>query len=189
MPGPDDTERSIQNRNALLWLYAGAMGAKTGSTAAAGYCLDATAGRDGRHLIAIVLGAPTDAFSDAATLLNYGFGAFETNTFVHLGDSLGEIEIRGGRIPVVAGGTIEGLVPVDAVAGARRRVAVDPKAAFPTAPGQAVGTLRVTISGLTVGTVPILADAFPPRRRRTALRGGSGPPTRWDGPSSRPSEA
>jgi D-alanyl-D-alanine carboxypeptidase (penicillin-binding protein 5/6) len=161
IPGPGDTSRRIQNRNVLLWLYPGAIGAKTGSTAAAGYCLVATAARDGRRLVAIVLGAPADAFSDAATLMNYGFGAFEMHTFVHLGDPLGEVAIRGGTIPVVAGGTIEGLVPTDAVAGARRAVTVDPRAAFPTAPGQAVGTLRVTIPGLTVGTVSLLADALP----------------------------
>jgi D-alanyl-D-alanine carboxypeptidase (penicillin-binding protein 5/6) len=161
IPGPGDTTRSIQNRNVLLWLYPGAIGAKTGSTATAGYCLDATAERGGRRLVAIVLGAPADAFSDAAALLNYGFGAFELHTFVRLGDSLRAVAIRGGTIPVVAGGTIEGLVPTDAVAGAVQRVTVDPKAAFPTAPGQAVGTLRVTIPGLTVGTVPLLADALP----------------------------
>jgi serine-type D-Ala-D-Ala carboxypeptidase (penicillin-binding protein 5/6) len=161
IPGPDDTPRRIQNRNVLLWLYPGAIGAKTGSTAAAGYCLDATAARDGRRLVAIVLGAPADAFSDAATLLNYGFGAFETHTFVQLGDPLGQIAIRGGTIPVVAGGTIRGLVPTGAVADARQRTTVDPAAAFPTAPGQEVGVMRVTIPGLTVGTVPILADALP----------------------------
>ena len=159
IPGPDDTSRKLQNRNVLLWLYPGAIGTKTGSTVAAGYCLDATAERDGRRLVAIVLGAPSDAFSDAATLLNYGFGAFETRTFIRLGDPLGEAEIRGGTIPVVAGGTIEGLVPTDA--RGHRRVTVDPRVAFPTAPGQTVGSVRVKTPGLTVGTVPLLAAALP----------------------------
>ncbi len=161
IPGPDETTRTIQNRNVLLWLYPGAIGAKTGYTAAAGYCLDAAATRSGRRRVAIVLGTPTDAFSDAAALLNYGFGAFESHTFVRLGEPLGQAAIRGGSIPVVAGGTIDGLVPKDAVAGARRSVRIAPSAAFPTAPGQAVGILRVTIPGLTVGTVPILADDLP----------------------------
>ena len=116
MPGPDGTQRSIQNRNVMLWLYPGAMGAKTGFTAGAGYCLDATAQRDGRRLVAIVLGAPSDAFSDAAALLNYGFEAFEHHTFIRLGDPAGEVAIRGGTVPVIAGGHDRG-----SGAGRRRR--------------------------------------------------------------------
>jgi serine-type D-Ala-D-Ala carboxypeptidase (penicillin-binding protein 5/6) len=161
MPGPGGTERSIQNRNVMLWLYPGAIGAKTGFTAGAGYCLDATAERDGRRLVAIVLGAPADAFSDAAALLNYGFQAFEHHTFIRLGDPAGEVAIRGGTVPVIAGGTIAGLIPSEVVTGARERITVDPRAAFPPAPGQRVGTLRVTIPGLTVGTVPLMAADLP----------------------------
>ena len=161
IPGPNGTQRSIQNRNVMLWLYPGAMGAKTGFTAGAGYCLDATAQRDGRRLLAIVLGAPSDAFSDAAALFNYGFDAFEHHTFIRLGDPAGEVAIRGGTVPVIAGGTIAGLVPADAVATAGERVSVDPRAAFPPAPGQQVGTLRVTIPGLTVGAVPLMAAELP----------------------------
>ena len=118
LAGPGDGTRTIQNRNVLLWLYPGANGTKTGYTATARYCLIGTAVRNGRRLIAIVLGAPEDAFSDAASLLNYGFDAFSPHTFVREGDAVGELSIRGGVVPVVAGGTIAGLVPtasIDAV--------------------------------------------------------------------------
>lgn len=162
LPGPGGTVRRIQNRNVMLWLYPGAVGAKTGYTAAAGYCLVTVASRDGRRLVAVVLGAPADAFSDAASLLNYGFTAFEPHTFVRSGAPMGEVGIRGGTVPVVAGGTIGGLVPSAEIASARQRIAVDPRAAFPPAPGQRVATLRVTIPGLTVGTVPLLASDLPP---------------------------
>ena len=160
MSGPAG-ERHLQNRNVLLWLYRGATGVKTGWTAAARYCLVATAERDGRRLVAVVLGAPADAFSDAASLLNYGFTAFASHTFVRKGAAVGTLPILGGSVPVVAGAGIRRLVPARALAGARLSLTADPDAAFPPAPGQRVGTLRVSVPGATVGTVPLLAGALP----------------------------
>jgi D-alanyl-D-alanine carboxypeptidase (penicillin-binding protein 5/6) len=162
LPAPDGDTRHIQNRNALLWLYHGATGVKTGYTAAAGYCLVASAERDGRRLLAVVLGAPNDAFSDAASLLDYGFAAFEPHTFVRKGDALGNLPIVGGTVPVVAGASLHRLVPSRSLAGAASAVQADPAAAFPPAPGQRVGTLTVTIPGAPSLTVPVLAGALPP---------------------------
>src|SRR5690606_15774053 len=66
-------EREFWNRNRLLRFYEGANGIKTGFTQEAGYCLAASAVRDGLHLIAVVLGAPTreDRDEDIRTLLNW----------------------------------------------------------------------------------------------------------------------
>lgn len=64
------------NTNRLLGSYRGANGIKTGTTDAAGYCVLFTARRDNRTLIGVVLHSTTDAsrFTDAAKILNYGFG-------------------------------------------------------------------------------------------------------------------
>jgi D-alanyl-D-alanine carboxypeptidase (penicillin-binding protein 5/6) len=61
------------NLNALLWNYPGATGLKTGLTDNAGGCMLATATRNGRHLIAVVLNATGFSVADATLLLNYGF--------------------------------------------------------------------------------------------------------------------
>jgi D-alanyl-D-alanine carboxypeptidase (penicillin-binding protein 5/6) len=61
------------NLNRLLGSYAGATGLKTGLTDNAGGCMLATATRDGRHLIAVVLNATLHSTEDAAVLLDYGF--------------------------------------------------------------------------------------------------------------------
>ena len=60
------------NKNQLLGRYRGANGVKTGWTTKAGHCLVASATRDGRTLIAVVLGS-TRPYNDAARLLNLGF--------------------------------------------------------------------------------------------------------------------
>jgi D-alanyl-D-alanine carboxypeptidase (penicillin-binding protein 5/6) len=61
------------NLNGLLWSYPGATGLKTGLTDNAGGCMLATATRDGRHLLVVVLNATLHSTADATVLLNYGF--------------------------------------------------------------------------------------------------------------------
>ncbi|HEX6349391.1 MAG TPA: D-alanyl-D-alanine carboxypeptidase family protein [Candidatus Dormibacteraeota bacterium] len=63
---------SPYNLNKLLWTYPGATGLKTGLTDDAGGCVVATATRNGRHLLAVVMHSDV-FFTDAARLLDYGF--------------------------------------------------------------------------------------------------------------------
>lgn len=68
----------LANTNKLIRFYDGATGLKTGYTASAGYCISATAERDGMELIAVIMKAPDkDARTkDAKALLNYGFSTY-----------------------------------------------------------------------------------------------------------------
>ena len=70
-----------QNLNSFLWTYPGATGLKTGLTDNAGGCTLATATRNGRHLIAVVLNDTGRSGADAATLLDYGFSVHPTRAF------------------------------------------------------------------------------------------------------------
>jgi serine-type D-Ala-D-Ala carboxypeptidase (penicillin-binding protein 5/6) len=162
IPAPTGPARRIQNRNALLWLYPGTFGTKTGSTALAGSCLIASASRDGRRLVAIVLHARGEAFSDAAALLNYGFDGFTQQTFAAAGADEGTLRIRGGDVPVVAAADLTALVPTRTLGTVRRRIVAAPNAAFPPAPGSTVGTLTVSVPGLTIGSVPLVVSTVPP---------------------------
>jgi D-alanyl-D-alanine carboxypeptidase (penicillin-binding protein 5/6) len=160
IPAPTGPPRHIQNRNALLWLYPGSFGTKTGTTFRAGPCVIASADRDGRQLVAIVLHAEREPFSDAAALLQYGFEGFERRVLVTEGEGLGSIDIRGGGVPVVAGEGLSALVPVRSEL--KERVRVDPSAAFPPVPGQTVATLTISGAGVDVGSVPLLVAWVPP---------------------------
>jgi D-alanyl-D-alanine carboxypeptidase len=159
---PRGAPRRVQNRNALLWLYRGAVGTKTGYTAGAGTCLVAVAERNGRRLVAIVLGDRNEAFSEAATLLDHGFEGFREETFVHAGGSIGTVAIRGGAVPVEAARAITALVPTAELDRVRERIVVAPGAVFPPASGERVGTLSITIPGVTLGSSPLRVSEVPP---------------------------
>ena len=62
----------LYNLNQLIRTYAGATGLKTGWTGRAGGCLIATATRNGRHLLVVVMASPS-IFGEAGSLLDYGF--------------------------------------------------------------------------------------------------------------------
>ena len=71
-------EFGLTNTNRLVRFYKGATGLKTGSTSKAGFCISATAERDGMSLICVIMGAPSrDVRNAAATsLLDYGFANY-----------------------------------------------------------------------------------------------------------------
>jgi D-alanyl-D-alanine carboxypeptidase len=67
--------KTFPSTNTLLGSYDGATGVKTGHTTDAGYCLAAAATRNGRSLIAVVIGTPSKEARDAAAaaVLDWGF--------------------------------------------------------------------------------------------------------------------
>jgi D-alanyl-D-alanine carboxypeptidase (penicillin-binding protein 5/6) len=109
----DAEPRIVQNRNVLLWLYPGAIGVKTGFTSPAGFCVVAGAQRGDERLLAVVLGEPGEPFSDAASLLNYGFEAFERRMLIQAGESLESVDVGGRSVSVRVGDSLRGLVPVE----------------------------------------------------------------------------
>lgn len=94
-------EGPVETRNELLASYEGATGIKTGFTIAAGYALMASAERDGRELVAVVLGAGEDParFVEAAALLDYGYDTTRT------------MELPSRMRLRVAGGVVEFTAP------------------------------------------------------------------------------
>lgn len=74
-------ETVYTNRNTLLGKYPGLDGLKTGFIKASGYCLVATARKNGVRLLSVVLGARSPEARDAASveLLEYGFATLAAN--------------------------------------------------------------------------------------------------------------
>lgn len=95
-----DGKFTLSNTNKLIRFYDGATGLKTGSTSLAKNCISATAKRDGMHLIAVVMAAPTskDRFKDASSLLDYGFANYRINTVVKENDLCDSVRIYKGSV-------------------------------------------------------------------------------------------
>jgi D-alanyl-D-alanine carboxypeptidase (penicillin-binding protein 5/6) len=87
--------RQIRNTNRLLWSFAGADGIKTGTTNEAGYCLVASATREGRRFIAVVLHSP-DRWGDCARMLEYGFSCFSLKRLARAGKPCIKVNVPNG---------------------------------------------------------------------------------------------
>ena len=99
------------NRNLLLWRDKTVDGLKTGHTEEAGYCLVASAVRDGMRLISVVFGTDSEQARAAETqkLLTYGFRFFETRTFYQKGVELAQQKVWKGQQDKVKAGLAEDL--------------------------------------------------------------------------------
>ncbi len=152
----------LANTNKLIRFYEGATGLKTGSTSSAGYCISATAERDGMELIAVVLGGATSQqrFEDAKTLLNYGFATYALHT-VEAEEPFAPLPVQLGMQDTVALTLPEKgrqvLVKKSQVAGLTQEVTLPESVEAPVAAGQQVGTLTVRDGETIVLEVPIRA--------------------------------
>ena len=89
----------LVNTNKLVRFYSGADGLKTGYTGEAGFCLTATAKRNGMRIIAVVMGEPDSKTrtSDVSSMLDYAFAQYETETFLSTESVLDTININKGK--------------------------------------------------------------------------------------------
>jgi D-alanyl-D-alanine carboxypeptidase (penicillin-binding protein 5/6) len=155
------------NRNRLLWRDASVDGIKTGHAEKAGYHLAASAVRDGRRLISVVLGSDNEgARADASlALLNFGFRFYETVVVTEPQQAVVKVRAWKGAEKELALGLAAPLV-VSVPHGARDRVKLEPapsaRVHAPVAAGQALGTLKVVLDGKVLREEPLVALAALP---------------------------
>ena len=91
------------NRNPLLYGFAGADGLKTGHTEEAGYGLAASAIRDGRRLISVVSGLPSKRArgQESERLLEWGFRSFDNRLLFRAGETIARAPVWMGERPNV----------------------------------------------------------------------------------------
>ena len=164
----------LANTNKLIRFYDGATGLKTGYTASAGYCISATAEREGMELIAVIMKGETadKRNTDAKALLNYGFSTYALvsaapeEPLPALPVSMGQAEQVSLTLPEEG---VTALVEKGRVSALERRVDLPSSLTAPVAAGQTVGTLTLLDGETEVLTVPILPAEDVPRRSWSGL--------------------
>ena len=152
----------LSNTNKLIRFYEGATGLKTGFTQEAGYCISATAERDGMELIAVIMkGNTSDSRNtDAKTLLNYGFSTY-TLADIQPEEPLPTLPVTLGAADTVAltlpeeGRTL--LLEKSQTGGLTQTLDLPETVSAPIRAGQQLGTLTVSRESQTLLTVPVVA--------------------------------
>ena len=150
----------LSNTNKLVRFYQGATGLKTGFTSGAGYCLSATALRDGMELIAVVMGADTSTNRNNACkqLLDYGFANFAVIT-----PELTEAEpvaVKLGKkntVDAILGDSNGLLIDKARKNSITMELSMEEAVAAPVSRGQRLGTLTVKAGDQTLKEVPLVA--------------------------------
>jgi D-alanyl-D-alanine carboxypeptidase (penicillin-binding protein 5/6) len=154
------------NRNGLLEKDPTVDGIKTGHTEAAGYCLAASALRDGMRLVSVVMGADSfKAREDAsATLLGYGFNFFETRRLYANGQAVGQAAVYKASDPVavVVRNDLYATAARGELGGAKAQLTLNPRLVAPLSPTTPIGHLHVTLGDTAIGDVAVYPAAAVP---------------------------
>lgn len=138
----------LVNTNKLVRFYEGATGLKTGTTSRAGYCLSASATREGLSLVAVVMDAPSSKvrFNEARALLNYGFAGYTFLLPDLPAEATAPVAVERGvvsAVPVEPEGSLSVLVPKLQKDQVTVEVSRTDHLQAPVRAGQTVGTCRV----------------------------------------------
>lgn len=148
----------LRNTNKLLWNYPYADGVKTGTTTAAGKCLVASATKNGRQLIAVVLHAP-NRFGDAQKLLEWGFEQTETIQVVKVGETVAEFPISVSEpLKAFAQYSLEISLNKSDKERVKKRVQWTRNAILPIQAGEELGTYEIWLNDQKIKSVPLLAE-------------------------------
>jgi len=154
------------NRNTLLWTDPSVDGIKTGSTKEAGFCLAASALRNGMRLIAVTMGGPdmNAATTGDEALLNWGFNFYRTHDLYKAGQALATPRLWKGEANTLELGIAEDAsvtIPRGKYGELQATLEIPQRLIAPFKQGQQVGSLKVSFDGKPVVTEPlvVLKDA------------------------------
>jgi D-alanyl-D-alanine carboxypeptidase (penicillin-binding protein 5/6) len=152
----------LSNTNKLVRFYPGCTGLKTGFTSGAGYCLSATAEREGMELIAVVMGCETSKIRNAACkqLLDYGFANYAVISPLPDGETA--VEVKLGEAPQVSllpGAQPKLLIDKGLKSGVTTDITLSEAVTAPVAAGQELGKLTVRSGEKILAEIPLVAAA------------------------------
>ena len=149
----------LTNTNRLVRFYRGCTGLKTGSTSKAGFCVSATAERDGVSLICVIMGAESGdkRNAEAARILDYGFANY--GVYSYAPEGLEPLRVKGGvseRIEIGAEG-FSAVLEKGKIGKVERVIELPESVYAPIKKGDAVGRIVFKCEGKEIGTADIVA--------------------------------
>ena len=150
----------LSNTNKLVRFYDGATGLKTGFTAAAGYCLSASAMREGMELVAVVMGCDSskDRFDACRKLLDHGFATYTLAQPKLEGEVYVPVELgQQPLVQAVAGSEEALLIDKTHKASLVTDITLDESVNAPVSKGQRLGTLTLRAGERVLVQVPLVA--------------------------------
>lgn len=151
------------NRNRLLWQDPYVDGMKTGHTDTAGFCLVSSAKRDGRRLISVLLGAPSDNLraSESQRLLNYGFQYFEAVKLYSRNQEISTVRVWKGtenQVKLASRSDIVVTIPLGQRAQLKAAIETPQPILAPLESAQPLGNLKLTLAGKPYLQFPLAAQ-------------------------------
>ena len=159
-----DGKSTLSNTNKLVRNYSGCTGLKTGSTSLALFNLSASATRDDLSLIAVVMKAPTSAqrFSNAASLLDYGFNNYSYKSFGTQGDVVKTVSVTKGvsqEVNAVFETSPSFLIKKGDESSITYELHLQENIQAPISQGQQLGTITYSLNGTQLASVSLVAES------------------------------
>ena len=155
------------NRNRLLWTDTSVDGIKTGHTESAGYCLVASAVRDGIRLISVVMGAAgTQARTNATqALLNYSYRFYETRKLYAVDETVTTVKVWKGErdsLDLIVEDELVLTLPRGQYDQIETQMTVEEKPIAPISSGQKLGQIELSLDDKVIATRPLVASEAVP---------------------------
>ncbi len=157
-----DGKNELVNTNKLVRFYEGTTGLKTGTTSGAGYCLAATAERDGMELVAVIMSGNTSAerFEGAKKLLDFGFANYAFKRIEADLTDLSQVRVKSGvqkTVELCAGEPLEILMKKSDFKDISQKINCKKEFSAPVKKGQSLGVVEVYSGETVLGEIPITA--------------------------------
>lgn len=155
-------ETELNNTNKLVNTYNGITGLKTGTTSKAGFCLCATASRDGLNLVSVVLGAESsdDRFSKSAQLLDYGFANYKIEKLAIDESQLTPVKVKNGVvkeiIPSVS--NTDDILVLKNASEFEYEYKISQEVKAPIKAGDELGTIIVKCDNNDISSIKLVSD-------------------------------
>lgn len=156
-----DGESELVNTNKLVRFYEGTTGLKTGTTSGAGYCLSATAERNGLELVAVIMSGDTssDRFNGAKKLLDYGFANYSYATIEPQLETT-ETNVNNGvqkTVKITAPNNFGALLKKSEAQAVTQQMILKQNLTAPIKKGDVIGAVEYYLNDEVIGSVDIIA--------------------------------